>query len=116
MSHAQQQATNTEISWRHMRLRHNSTRRAPEKEAFCKISHLPAAACGLLRGLEDVGDNWEAECCGLARPCLGTGHQVPPRQTDGNGVLLHWGWLGVVAANRVCCQCLGQLGLFKTAD
>lgn len=81
-----------------------------------KASHLPAAPCWLLVGLEDVGNDGEAKCSRLARSRLGTRHQVPPCQPDGNRVLLDWCGLCVVAANCVGCQCLGELGLLETAD
>ena len=65
---------------------------------------------------EDVCNDGKAEGSRLAGPCLRARHQVAVRQADRDGILLHWGGLGVVAAHSVGCQCRRQVGILKACD
>ncbi len=85
-------------------------------EHQCHGVRLPAAPQRLHVGLEDVGDDREAEGGRLAGARLRASHQVAVRQADGDGVLLHWCGLGVVAAHSVGCQCRGQVGIVEAGN
>ena len=58
---------------------------------------LPTPAAGHEVGQGDVRDDGEAEGRRLAGAGLRARHQVPALQADGDGVLLHWRGLCVVA-------------------
>lgn len=59
-------------------------------------------------GLVGLGENGEEETTSLARTSLSASHQIAAAHDDGDGVLLHWGWVGVSGKRDVGNQVVVQ--------
>ena len=59
----------------------------------------------------DVGNDGEAEGCCFSWACLGASHQVSTLQTDGDGISLDRGWLGVLALLHIGGQAWSKIDL-----